>query len=179
MTVSPSPPHRCRDGSLPLPASRGEDAIQWLLGFLFAFLFTVALSHADDAALSKIEPVTVATEQGTTMFTVEIADTEALRQRGLMFRQRLPEDRGMLFDYGQPQPVAMWMKNTYIPLDMVFIRADGTVAYVAENTVPHSLDPVGVREPVLGVLEVAAGTAKRIGLRAGDIVYHRIFKTKE
>jgi len=148
-------------------------------GFVLAFLYTAVLCHAEDAPLSKIEPVTVATEEGATMFTVEIADTEALRQRGLMFRQRLPEDRGMLFDYGHPQPVAMWMKNTYIPLDMVFIRADGTVAYVAENTVPHSLDPVGVREPVLGVLEVAAGTAKRIGLRPGDTVYHRIFESAE
>jgi uncharacterized membrane protein (UPF0127 family) len=96
-----------------------------------------------------------------------------------MFRQRLPEDRGMLFDFGQPRPVAMWMKNTYVPLDMVFIRADGTVAYVAENTVPKSLEAIGVREPMRAVLELAAGTAKRIGLRAGDTVYHRIFKTQE
>ena len=150
-----------------------------LSGFFLAFLCTAALCVAQDAPLSKIEPLTVATEQGATMFTVEIADTDALRQRGLMFRQRLPEDRGMLFDYGQPQPVAMWMKNTYVALDIVFIRTDGTVAYVAENTVPHSLDAIGVREPVLGVLEVAAGTARRIGLRAGDTVYHRIFKTVE
>ena len=150
-----------------------------IVSIFVALVLIAGTAHAEDALLSKIEPVTVATEQGATLFTVEIADTEALRHRGLMFRQRLPEDRGMLFDYGQPQPVAMWMKNTYIPLDMVFIRADGTVAYVAENTVPHSLDPVGVREPVLGVLEVAAGTAKRIGLRAGDTVYHRIFKTKD
>ena len=150
-----------------------------LSGFFLAFLCTAALCVAQDAPLSKIEPLTVATEQGATMFTVEIADTDALRQRSLMFRQRLPEDRGMLFDYGQPQPVAMWMKNTYVALDIVFIRTDGTVAYVAENTVPHSLDAIGVREPVLGVLEVAAGTARRIGLRAGDTVYHRIFKTVE
>ncbi len=150
-----------------------------VFGLLIAFLLAAVAPRAEDAPLSKIEPLTVATEAGATMFTVEIADTEALRQRGLMFRQRLPEDRGMLFDYGEPQPVAMWMKNTYVPLDMLFIRADGTVAYVAENTVPHSLDAVGVREPVRGVLEVPAGTARRIGLRAGDTVYHRIFKTAE
>jgi uncharacterized membrane protein (UPF0127 family) len=71
------------------------------------------------------------------------------------------------------------MKNTYVALDMVFIRADGTVAYVAENTTPQSLDVIGVSEPVLGVLELAAGTARRIGLRSGDTVYHRIFKTTE
>jgi len=155
---------------------------RFVLGLLIAFLWLAggaSLPRAENAALSKIEPVTVATAEGATMFTVEIADTEALRQRGLMFRQRLPEDRGMLFDYGQPQPVAMWMKNTYVALDMVFIRADGTVAYVAENTVPRSLEAIGVREPVLAVLEVAAGTARRIGLRTGDTVYHRIFKTVE
>jgi uncharacterized protein len=136
-------------------------------------------AFAEDASLSKIEPVTIATDNGATMFTVEIADTEPLRERGLMFRQRLPEDRGMLFDFGQSQPVGMWMKNTYIPLDMVFIRADGSIAYVAENTIPQSLDVVGVHEPVRGVLELAAGTAHRIGLRAGDLVYHRIFNTAE
>ena len=78
-----------------------------------------------------------------------------------MFRQRLPEDRGMLFDFGEPRPVSMWMKNTYIPLDMLFIRADGTIAYIAENTVPKSLDTIGISEPVLAVLELAGGTARK------------------
>lgn len=141
--------------------------------------FCAASASSQDAPLSKIEPVTVATSDGATMFTVEIADTEELRQRGLMFRQRLPEDRGMLFDFGQPRPVGMWMKNTYISLDMLFIRRDGTIAYVAENTVPKSLDVVGVSEPVLGVLELAGGTSKRLGIRAGDTVYHRMFATAE
>ena len=99
----------------------------------------------------------MATETDALMFTVEIADTEELRSRGLMFRQRLPEDRGMLFDFGEPRPVSMWMKNTYISLDMLFIREDGTIAYIAENTVPKSLDTIGVSEPVLAVLELAGG----------------------
>ena len=116
-----------------------------VLGFLIACVVLVRPLGAQDAPLSKIEPVSIATEAGAALFTIEIADTDALRERGLMFRQRLPEDRGMLFDYGEPQSVAMWMKNTYVSLDMVFIRADGTVAYVAENTVPHSLDAIGVR----------------------------------
>lgn len=130
---------------------------------------------AQDAPLSKIEPLTIATEDDAVMFTVEIVDTEELRARGLMFRQRLPEDRGMLFDFQEPRPVSMWMKNTYIPLDMLFIRKDGTIAYIAENTVPKSLDPVGVSEPVLAVLELAAGVTKKHGIRAGDKVYHRLF----
>lgn len=142
---------------------------------LIAGLAAAPAALGQDAPLSKLEPVTVATDLGATMFTAEIADTEPLRERGLMFRQRLPEDRAMLFDFEAPRAVAMWMKNTLIPLDMVFIRNDGVVAYVAENTVPGSLDAVGVQEPVRAVLEVAGGTAKRIGLRSGDRVYHRIF----
>ena len=129
------------------------------------------------AGASPDQKVKHAPSAGSTV--TQIADNEDLRERGLMFRQRLPEDHGMLFDFGQPKPAAMWMKNTYVALDMVFIRADGTIAYVAENTVPRSLDVIGVQEPVLAVLELAAGTARRLGLRAGDTVYHRIFNTAE
>ena len=149
-----------------------------LLVVLFALLPPLGAA-ALEAPLSKIEPLTVATETDAFMFTVEIADTEPLRTRGLMFRQRLPEDRGMLFDFESPRPVSMWMKNTYISLDMLFIREDGTIAYIAENTVPKSLDTIGVSEPVLAVLELAGGTAKRLGIRAGDTVYHRLFKNEE
>ena len=138
-----------------------------------------AIPRVEAQALSKIEPLTIATADDAVMFTVEIADTEELRARGLMFRQRLPEDRGMLFDFGSPRPVSMWMKNTYIPLDMLFIRPDGSIAYIAENTVPKSLDAVGVSEPVLGVLELAAGTTRKHGIRAGDTVYHRLFSNAE
>ena len=146
---------------------------------LFLALILSVLPARAEAPLSKIEPLTVATETDAVMFTVEIADTDALRSRGLMFRQRLPEDRGMLFDFVTPRSVAMWMKNTYIPLDMLFIREDGTIAYIAENTVPHSLDTIGVSEPVLAVLELAGGVAKKHGIRAGDTVYHRLFKNED
>ena len=132
-----------------------------------------------EEALTKIEPLTIATDGDATMFTVEIADTDATRERGLMFRQRLPEDLGMLFDFGEPRPVSMWMKNTYIPLDMLFIRSDGTIAYIAENTVPKSLDTIGITEPVKAVLELAGGTAKRKDIRSGDVGYHRIFNNAE
>jgi uncharacterized membrane protein (UPF0127 family) len=145
----------------------------------FFFALGPSMAVAEEAVLSKIEPVTIATETDAKMFTVEIADTEELRARGLMFRQRLPEDRGMLFDFGSPRQVSMWMKNTYIPLDMLFIREDGKIAYIAENTVPKSLDTVGVQEPVLGVLELAGGTARKLGIRAGDTVYHRMFRNAE
>ena len=153
--------------------------------FIIALFITVLVvlkpfvALAQDAPLSKIEPLTIATGQDAKLFTVEIADTDALRERGLMFRQRLPADRGMLFDFGQPRPVAMWMKNTYIPLDMLFIRADGSIAYIAENTVPKSLDTIGINEKVLAVLELAGGTVKKLGIRAGDSVYHRMFNNAE
>jgi hypothetical protein len=148
----------------------------FLMGLFICFAAVAARSETPTA---RLETVTIVTVSAETEFIVEIADSEALRQHGLMFRYTLPLDRAMLFDFGEARPVGMWMKNTYIALDMIFIRADGTVAAVAESTVPHSLRVLGVEEPVLAVLEVAAGTAARIGLKPGDRVYHRIFKTAE
>jgi uncharacterized protein len=151
----------------------------FLMGILASFTLLAGIALADDAPLMKIEPLTVATSKDAVMFQVEIADTPETQERGLMFRQRLPADHGMLFDFHQPKSVAMWMKNTLIPLDMIFIRADGTIAGIARNTKPQSLDVLGVGEPILAVLEVAGGTSARIGLQPGDLVYHRIFKTAE
>ena len=141
-------------------------------------LLPTGLLRAEEA-LTKIEPLTIATDGDATLFTVEIADTDVMRERGLMFRQRLPENHGMLFDFGEPRPVAMWMKNTYIPLDMLFIRTDGTIAYIAENTAPKSLDTIGITEPVKAVLEIPAGTAKARDIHPGNVVYHRIFNNAE
>ena len=146
-----------------------------------ALLFTL-FAHNQSAWAQeppKIEPITIATADTSTMLSAEIADTEELRQRGLMFRHILPPDQAMLFDFGKPRPAAMWMKNTYMSLDMLFVREDGTIAALAENTVPKSLDTVSVQEPVQGVIELAAGTVKRLGIYKGDKVIHRIFKTKE
>ena len=149
-----------------------------LLPALWFLVFAALPLRAEDAPLMKIEPVTLAAGQGATMFTVEIADTEAEHERGLMFRQRLPEGHGMLFDFHEPRQVAMWMKNTLIPLDMIFIRVDGSIAGIARNTKPESTDVLGVGEPILAVLEVPGGTADRIGLKSGDMVYHRIFNNE-
>ena len=125
--------------------------------------------------MMRIEPVTIVTAQASTTFSAEVADTEITRERGLMFRQVMPPDQAMLFDVGAPRPISMWMKNTYVALDMVFVRQDGTIAAIAQNTVPKSLDTIGVQEPVRGVIELAAGTAKRIGLAKGDRVMSSIF----
>jgi hypothetical protein len=154
---------------------------QVTLILLTCFLWLAGASAAlpENAQISKLEPITLVSADSVTMLTAEIADTDELRTRGLMFRHFLPEDKAMLFDYETPRPVAMWMKNTNISLDMLFIREDGTIAAIAENTVPQSLDTISVQEPVKGVLELAAGTVKRLGLRVNDKVYHRIFNTVE
>ena len=146
-------------------------------------VFVVALLVWPFAAFaqepSKLEPITIATDAASTLLTAEIADTPELRERGLMFRHIMPPDQAMLFDFGNPRPVAMWMKNTYMSLDMLFVREDGTIAAVAENTIPKSLDTISVQEPVKGVIELAAGTVKRLGIHRDDKVFNRIFKTKE
>jgi len=106
-------------------------------------------------------------------FTVEVAASPAEQQTGMMFRTSLAPDRGMLFPYAPPQPVGFWMRNTLIPLDMVFIRADGTIARIA-TAVPHSLEQVWSYEPVVAVLEIAGGRAAELGIKEGDRVDYRL-----
>jgi uncharacterized membrane protein (UPF0127 family) len=110
------------------------------------------------------------TANGEHRFEVWVAADDASRQQGLMFVRRLPADRGMLFVFDAPQTAAFWMKDTYVSLDLVFIDAAGQVANIAANARPESLDPIFSRGPVIAVLEVAAGTARRIQLAAGDHV---------
>jgi uncharacterized membrane protein (UPF0127 family) len=117
----------------------------------------------------------VVTATGSHRFDIEIADTEDERNRGLMYRTYMAPDAGMLFVYDREQSVAFWMKNTVLPLDLVFIRADGTVFDVALGAVPYSLDSIPSGGPVLAVLEVNAGIANQIGLRRGDVVRAEAF----
>jgi hypothetical protein len=144
-----------------------------LAGFL-AFLAASVPSLAQDSGSVRVEPLAIVTSSGRTVFETEIADTHELRARGLMFRRHLPSDRAMLFDFKQTRHVMMWMKNTYVSLDMVFIHADGRITKIAENTVPMSEDIIDSGQPVAFVLELAAGTAKRIGLKPGDRIEHRL-----
>jgi uncharacterized protein len=146
---------------------------------LICLALVASLQPATAQEAARVEQVTVVTDSEAVIFTAEIADTDELRSRGLMFRHRLPEDRAMLFNFGDPRPVAMWMKNTYISLDMLFVRADGTIAAVAENTEPLSLQTISVQEPIKGVVEVVAGTVKRLGIKRDDKVFHDIFNTDE
>jgi uncharacterized membrane protein (UPF0127 family) len=149
-------------------------ALFWL-AFVSLSFFVMGPGWADSAA---VETVIVETERGRTAFEAEVADTPAERSEGLMFRDSMPRYRGMLFDFGKPRPVSMWMKNTKISLDMIFADTSGRVISIAENTVPYSTNPVSVDEPVKAVFEVNAGTARRIGLKPGGRLIHRIFTSK-
>lgn len=135
----------------------------------------LTLAGAADAHALKVERLNIATARGVYHFTVEVADNDAARERGLMFRRSLAPDRGMLFNFKRAKPVVFWMKNTLIPLDMVFIAADGHILSIARNAVPLSEAPVSSGGPVLGVLELAGGRAAAIGAEPGDRVQNRIF----
>lgn len=126
---------------------------------------------------ARTEPLTIQSKSGAHRFAVEVMRSDADRSRGLMFRRSMAADHGMLFDFERVEPVSMWMKNTYLPLDMLFIRADGTVARIAVDTEPLSTAIIPSGEPVLAVLELNAGTAAKLGLRPGDRVEHALFRT--
>lgn len=124
------------------------------------------------------EPLVIVTRDDRRLdFTVEMALAPEQQMIGLMFRQEVKPDEGMLFDWGQPRESSMWMRNTLVSLDMVFIAADGRIHRIAERTVPRSLATVESRGPVRATLELAAGTAERLNLRVGDRVRHRLFGT--
>jgi uncharacterized membrane protein (UPF0127 family) len=120
----------------------------------------------------------IAGKSGVHSFAVEMAITPDQQATGLMFRKSLPEGRGMLFDFKEDREISMWMKNTYVPLDMIFIRRDGVVHSIAENTTPESLKPIYSRGPARAVLEVVAGTVRRLGIAPGDRVLHPMFGTR-
>jgi hypothetical protein len=122
-----------------------------------------------------MEIVTVHTANGPVRFTVEIADDDAERGRGLMFRDRLEPDRGMLFHFQEPEMASFWMRNTRISLDIIFIAPDGRIINIADHTVPYSEAAVPAAGLTRGVLEINAGRAEELGIRQGDRVEHRIF----
>jgi uncharacterized protein len=138
----------------------------------------LSLLHADLAPAAELQTLEIAGKTGVHAFQVEMAITPEEKEHGLMFRRELPEGRGMLFDFMVDQPVAFWMKNTYIPLDMIFIRGDGRILRIAENTEPMSERNIPSGGPVRAVLEVIAGTAKKFGIAAGDRVAGSIFDAR-
>jgi hypothetical protein len=152
-----------------VPAQR---CLQAALVFVLVLLAGQAARAADDTTLE------IVTQNGVHVFTVEMARTDEERQKGLMFRKEMPEGTGMLFDFKPDQNVSMWMRNTYIPLDMLFINGDGTIRRIAENTEPMSERTIPSGGPVRGVFEVIAGTAKKLGIKAGDKVAHPLFSDR-
>ncbi len=111
------------------------------------------------------------------VFQVWLADTPQRQAQGLMFVRSLPELRGMLFVHSEPRVLSMWMKNTYIPLDMLFIGPRGRIQQIVEQTTPHSLETIRSNEPAVAVLEIAGGEARRLGLHAGQVVSHPALTT--
>ena len=117
-------------------------------------------------------PLRIETADGTHDFTVELALSPAQQSQGLMFRQQMAADAGMLFVHPRPRMISMWMRNTLIPLDMVFVGLDGRVTHVVERTIPLSEKTISSRVPAKAVLELNAGTAARLGIRSGDRLVH-------
>src|SRR5450631_1925851 len=138
----------------------------------------VCVSSGAGVQAATLEPLEIVTKSGVQVFSVEMATTEEEKTTGLMYRKELADGRGMLFDFSPPQEVSMWMKNTYISLDMIFIRADGRILRIAEDTQPLSTAIISSGGLAKGVLEVIAGTAKKYGIQPGDRVGHPLFNSR-
>ena len=153
-----------------------SSAIRFRLLPRAALAFLLLALAAGVVGAAALEPLEIVTKSGVRVFNVEVAVTPAEHEVGLMNRRELPRGTGMLFDFGEPQMASFWMKDTYVPLDMLFIAADGTILGIAEDTTPLSLQPIMSPGPVKAVLEVLAGTSRRQGISPGDRVGHRIFR---
>jgi uncharacterized membrane protein (UPF0127 family) len=142
---------------------------------LTAAAFLLFGLFATSPRAAEMQTLEIVTKTGVHVFAVEVVSNDADRAKGLMFRKELPEGRGMLFDFEREQDVSMWMQNTYIPLDMIFINGDGRIRRIAENTTPLSTRVIPSGGPVRAVLEVIGGTAKKLRIAPGDRVAHPIF----
>ena len=133
------------------------------------------LTPAKAQSLS-LSPLTIDSGGKTHTFTVELASTAKEQEIGLMHRNVMAEDHGMLFNFYQERRASFWMCHTFIPLDMLFVHSNGVIEAIKDNAVPHSEDPIGPRAPVQAVLELVGGAAQKLGIKPGDIVHHAIFK---
>jgi uncharacterized membrane protein (UPF0127 family) len=140
---------------------------------LLAVIVAVTLARAENLSL-----LTIVTASGSHRFNVEFADTPERRSVGLMHRPTMAANAGMLFDFKVDAPVTMWMRNTRIPLDMLFITRDGRIVNIAERTVPFSEASIPSKGPVRAVLELNGGTSARLGIKPGDRVTHPMFKAE-
>jgi uncharacterized membrane protein (UPF0127 family) len=143
-----------------------------------ALAFAAALVAATSCRAADKSVLEIASKTGVHTFSVELVDNDADRAKGLMFRRSLPEGTGMLFDFHTEQEVAFWMQNTYVPLDMIFIRADGRILRIEKDTEPLSTRQIPSGGPIRAVLEVVAGTCQKLGIAPGDRVAHPIFSRR-
>lgn len=140
---------------------------------LFVSIAGLSVLRAEDGVF---EPLSIATAGGTRDFQVEVMRTEDEQRRGMMFRRSLDPDKGMLFPFPAERIASFWMENTYVSLDMIFIRGDGTIQRIEKRAEPLSTRTIMSGAPVLAVLEVVAGTADKLGIKPGDKVSYPIFK---
>ena len=142
-------------------------------------LLLLALLAAPIAAAQQpplpTQPLTILTDGGPRKFTVEVAQTPEQRELGLMFRRSMPLDAGMIFDFKEPTPAEMWMENTLIPLDMLFVDEHGRIVNIHERAVPQSTDKIAAAAPVRAVIELNGGVAKVLGIKPGDRVEFPLF----
>src|SRR5271156_3026998 len=153
----------------------GRSGLRARLWIVAATLVALCAFTAPSARAASVQPLEIVTKSGVQVFSVEMATTEDEKTTGLMYRKELADGKGMLFDFSPEQEVSMWMKNTYIPLDMIFIRADGRILRIAENTEPMSTKIIASGGLAKAVLEVIAGTAQKYGIAPGDRVAHPLF----
>lgn len=142
------------------------------MALLAAALLSAGAAQAQNVTFptGRLEIVTPSGQRHA--FVVEVASTREQLSQGLMYRRTMAANAGMLFDFGRVQAAGMWMKNTFIPLDMLFVAADGRIAGIAERTVPGSLEVIESPGAIRAVIELNGGTASRLGLKAGDRVVH-------
>lgn len=153
--------------SSPISTQRVSQPLRAVAALATAMLISLPL-----AACSDETRLIVQSENGDHAFAVEVVDTPETRAQGLMYRQELADDAGMLFDFREERPVSFWMRNTYIPLDMLFIEADGTILNIHVNARPHETTSIPSDGPVQFVLEIPGGRSDELGIAAGDTVEH-------
>ena len=168
----------------PMHANKSTPALRrGLLGLcaLAVFVLWPRLSCCAEPGADAAFPrsaLQIRSAAGLNWFNIRIADTDAHRELGLMFVTHLPSEEGMLFPEDKPQIMTMWMKNTLIPLDMLFIDTHGKILCLLQNTQPESLETLSCDKPVKAVLEIAGGEAQRRGIKVGDTVVHATFHNK-
>jgi uncharacterized membrane protein (UPF0127 family) len=168
-----------RQATLELTANVHRKQIRYRAGALLSLLLAAACLLSSSAEAMRREDMKLHTAKGVKVVSVEITETQEEKMKGLMYRPSLPDDQGMIFAYEPPREITMWMRNTYIPLDMVFIRPDGIIHRIEAWTRPLSEEIIASRGNVAACLELAGGAAERMGLKPGDRVEHPMFGARK